>query len=371
MSHRIDRLPLMSSSPGTHRSITVHRFGQPGARPKAYVQAALHANETPGLLIAHHLLDILAEADREGRIQGEVVLVPSANPIGLSDNVLGNQIGREALDGGGNYNRGWPDISGPAIAKLKGALGTDAEYNRDSVREALRAAVEALDPANEVQSLQCLLLGQAVDADIVVDIHTELAAVAGMVVAPWSLPAMDGLIDEIAPEVVHVTDTPRLFESTCSGAWHDVRKAFPDAAVDQGCIAATIEMRGVGDVQDAIARGDAEAIVRFLARKGVLAHDFTQAGIWKGDKTPHEAIVMQRTPVGGVIVYRQPLGARVEKGAHIADIVDPVADEAAFARTPIYAAHAGTLYAYILNHLVRPNDIVVKIAGPEVWKPMR
>src|SRR3546814_5615348 len=55
MPARCDRLPLLTASPGTSRELVVHRFGQAGARPKVYLQAALHADETPGLLVLHHL----------------------------------------------------------------------------------------------------------------------------------------------------------------------------------------------------------------------------------------------------------------------------------------------------------------------------
>ncbi len=43
MTHKVGRIPLMAMSPGTVRSLVVHRFGAPGVRPKAYLQAAIHA----------------------------------------------------------------------------------------------------------------------------------------------------------------------------------------------------------------------------------------------------------------------------------------------------------------------------------------
>ncbi|MBS1221081.1 MAG: succinylglutamate desuccinylase/aspartoacylase family protein, partial [Proteobacteria bacterium] len=49
-------IELPSPAPGTEQTLRVHRYGAPGARPKAYFQAALHADEIPGLLVAQHLL---------------------------------------------------------------------------------------------------------------------------------------------------------------------------------------------------------------------------------------------------------------------------------------------------------------------------
>lgn len=84
---RRDRIPLPPIAPGTRRELTVLRFGSPGARPKAYLQAGLHADELPGMLILAILAEMLAEAEARGEIGGdiggEIILVPVANPIGL------------------------------------------------------------------------------------------------------------------------------------------------------------------------------------------------------------------------------------------------------------------------------------------------
>ena len=92
MTHETETLPLPQMTPGTQRHIRLHRYGR-GHTRKAYIQASLHANETPAQLVALHLLALLDEADRAGQLQGEVVVVPAANPIGLS------QVGRSHLHG--------------------------------------------------------------------------------------------------------------------------------------------------------------------------------------------------------------------------------------------------------------------------------
>ena len=84
MPHRIERIALPTPSAGTRREIVAHRFGHVGARPKVYVQAALHADELPGQLVCHHLIQRLIAMEAEGAIIGEIVVVPTANPIGMS-----------------------------------------------------------------------------------------------------------------------------------------------------------------------------------------------------------------------------------------------------------------------------------------------
>ena len=55
MTHETELLPLPQMTPGTLRHIRLHRYGR-GHSPKAYIQASLHANETPAQLVALHLL---------------------------------------------------------------------------------------------------------------------------------------------------------------------------------------------------------------------------------------------------------------------------------------------------------------------------
>src|SRR5687767_6350377 len=84
MPHAKRSISLPSMTPGTGRRIVYHRFGRLGTRPKAYLQAAIHANELPGAMALHHLMPMLADADRRGRVKGEIVIVPTINPIGQS-----------------------------------------------------------------------------------------------------------------------------------------------------------------------------------------------------------------------------------------------------------------------------------------------
>ena len=53
MAIKKSSITLPSMTPGSQRSISVLRFGKVGARPKVYMQAAIHANEMPGTMAMH------------------------------------------------------------------------------------------------------------------------------------------------------------------------------------------------------------------------------------------------------------------------------------------------------------------------------
>ena len=56
--------------------------GQLDGAPSAYLQAALHGGELPGVVAIDALMPKLRDAEAEGRVLGDVTIVPSANPIG-------------------------------------------------------------------------------------------------------------------------------------------------------------------------------------------------------------------------------------------------------------------------------------------------
>ena len=99
------RHPLLSPTPGTTRELISLHYGPTDTGRKVMIQASLHADEVPGLLVAHHLRHRLAAFEAQGMLQGEIVLVPFANPVGLSQWVLASDEGRLDLASGENFNR--------------------------------------------------------------------------------------------------------------------------------------------------------------------------------------------------------------------------------------------------------------------------
>lgn len=61
------------------------------------MQAATHANEMPGAMALHHLMPQLLATERKGLIQGEIIVVPTVNPIGQSQLVGNSHAGRYNL----------------------------------------------------------------------------------------------------------------------------------------------------------------------------------------------------------------------------------------------------------------------------------
>jgi uncharacterized protein len=358
-------IELACATPGLRHSLHVHCYGQPGAGPKAMVQAALHADEVPAMLVAQALRRQLAALDAAGQVLGEVVLVPYANPIGLAQQHLGQHQGRFDLRDGINFNRHVPDLSATVSAAVAGRLGGDEAANVALIRDELRRAASALSANHPAEELKLQLLRLAVDADIVLDLHCDAQATLHL----YGLTPQSALSEELgalmgALAILLATesgDSP--FDEACSRPWFVLQQDHPGAAVPLACFSTTVELRGEADTSHHLAEQDASAIVEFLRRRGVLA------GTPSALHTPLPAPLCQPTPLAasepvtapccGVVIFHHEAGARVQAGDLIADIVDVESGEV----HPVHAASAGVLYARVATRWATPGKRLAKIAG--------
>ena len=168
----IERIDLPTLSPGTQRHIQVRRYGRPGARPKAYIQASVHADEMPGVFCVHHLTPLLEAAERDGAVTGEIVVAPFANPIGLTQDLSGHHYGRFDLTSRENFNRGYPWLGPKIFEKVGDELGADAAANVALIREAALACLAETRATTEFDHLRIALMTNALDADLSFDLHS-------------------------------------------------------------------------------------------------------------------------------------------------------------------------------------------------------
>ena len=367
MPTSIHRIALPAPAPGTQRSLLAHCYGQPGARPKAYIQAALHADEIPGLLVAQHLLQALEQAQAEQRIHGEVLVVPVANPIGLDQHLNGTLLGRLNFDGGGNFNRDFPDLVAGARERLRGHLSGDAAANVALIRATLRAVLAAQSAPRESDVLQHALLGLALDADIVLDLHCDSEALLHLYASRWQREDAVTLGAELGVAAVLLEENAggQPFDEACAGPWWMLRAALAEEGrpIPLACFATTVELRGQADVCDETAQADAAALLRFLQRRGVLAGDPGPLPEPRCAPTPLEGVDVLSAPAAGVLVYRKALGEFVEAGEVVAELVDPLGEPWGAARVPIHSTTAGLLLARVRERLLRPGQKFCKIAG--------
>ncbi len=365
----IESLPLGGTAPGTAQTLTVRRFGRRGARPKVYVQAGVHADEPPGMLVAHHLVGRLqAEADA-GRIVGEVVVVPVANPVGLAQRVMGGLLGRFDLADGINFNRWYPALADAAAQAVSDRLTDDPAGNVAVIRAALLHANAASDAATPAQHLKRLLLGLALDADLVLDLHCENEGAV-------HLYTLTPLADRVGPLAALLGARALLlasesgghpFDEACSAPWLALQNRFPAHPIPLACCAVTVELRGEADVSHALAEADAGALLGAMVLAGAIdgpAPALPPALCLPTNLADAEVLY---APMPGVLVLHRAVGDRIVPGDLVAEVIDPVSGTV----SPLRARYAGVLFARESVRFAAAGRSVAKIAGTEARRSGR
>lgn len=360
---------LLGATPGTtHQLVSLH-YGTPGAGPKAMIQASLHADEVPGMLVAHHLRQRLDALQAQGRVRGEVVLVPAANPVGLGQWLLRGFQGRFDLASGENFNRHYADLTEAVASAVQGRLGEDSAANLATVRAALRDAVAALPAASTLESLRKTLFGLAVDADIVLDLHCDGEALLHFYTTPGCWPQAALLARCIGAQAALLAERSGgdPFDEACSMLWPQLAQRL-GVALPQACLAATIELRGEADVQHALAAQDAEGILQFLAHRGVLDLPPDRPRVeppplpWQ--PTPLAGSIPLTAPAGGMVVFALAPGAQVRQGTLIAELIDPFTGTT----TPVLAPVDGLFFARDNRRFAVAGMSLGKVAGREALR---
>ena len=374
MTRKIERIALGGAAPGTRQEVMLHRFGTHGDGPKVYLQASLHADETPGMMVLHHLIPMLDEADRAGRLTGEIVLVPYANPIGLGQIVNQLQLGRYALNGDGNFNRRWPDLLALAgeerLKRLESELTGDAEKNTTIIRALFREALHDYQPRDCLESLRFTLAREAADADYVLDLHCDDDSLMHIFLLPQHWPDARDLVAELGCHAALTAEDSggASFDEAFSTPWVRLARRFPEHPIDPACLAVTVELRGRADVSDELGRRDATALANFLTHRGVIKSEGSThlpAPDPLCEATDLAATDVVRAPDAGIISYVAELGDCVEKDDVIAWLIDPTAENPLEGRQAIRAGTRGLLLSRKSHKYVSAQESIAKVVGRE------
>ncbi|WP_028218635.1 succinylglutamate desuccinylase/aspartoacylase family protein [Paraburkholderia oxyphila] len=325
-------IPLISPAIGTRRELASFHFGPrdaADARQKIYIQAALHADETPAMLVGVMLRRRLLELEAAGDIEAQIVLVPVANPVGLAQHVLGQFVGRFDLASGRNFNRSFPALAGDP-SSLDGALGPNAQDNVATVRKLMRETLAQQKPRTEFESLQHALLELSLDSDVVIDLHCSLEATLHLYTSDEAWPQFEPLARYLGAEASLIaTDSGgQAFDEAHSLPWWTLQQQAGDASpLPPGTIAATIECRGQRDVSYETAGRDAEAIIDFLRARGAIRGAARPLPPLVRAPTPLAGSEQFYAPASGILVHRAATGDLIRAGDALFDIVDPLTDE--------------------------------------------
>jgi predicted deacylase len=300
-------------------------------------------------------------------VRGEIILVPAANPVGLSQVVHGMPFGRFDLGTGVNFNRDFQHVAEELKQSLAGRLGADAAANVAAIRSEARAVIARWEPLDPVATLKKTLLSMAIDADIVLDLHCDNEAVLHLYTGSALAEQVKPLAALLGARVLLLSDASggAPFDEACSRLWWDLAAHFgASVPIPPACAAVTVELRGEMDVRYDYAEQDAQALLQYLVREGVLDIPLTPLPEALCAPTPLAGVERLDAPQSGVLVFHKARGEQVAAGEAVADIVNPVTGHTA----TVHASRDGLLFASTAHRYLLRGMHICKIAGPTPFR---
>ena len=363
------RKTITGDGPGRITGLTYFKTGPETADKKVYLQAALHADEQPGIMVLHHLLPLLEQADNSGQLNARFVIFPMVNPLGMADISLNQHQGRHDKASGINHNRQWPDLLRAIKHQLPADWSGDAQENQGIVRAAVAEWLANTTPVTALQQQKHIVMQEAYDADYVLDLHCDNDALPHIFAVPQLNTVMQALSHWMgAAGLLTAEDSGGgSFDEVWPGLWIKLAAEFPDVPLPEPTIAATLEYRGQADTFDALNRDDARRLYGFFQEQGLIGGELIMPKPAAGAApTSLNATEMVRVNEAGLLAYRVELGDVVQKGEVLADLIALDGDEAFTRRTPILAGTSGRIISRNIHKYVWPGCSIAKVAGAEV-----
>lgn len=363
---KVDHAELTGDSPGTARRIACWRYGTEGARPKVYLQAGLHGDEMPGVLTLQHLLPLLDAAEAEGRVAGEVLVVPAANPVGLGQWAFQRPLGRQDAESLHNFNRGYPALGDRAGDLVQDRLTDDATGNEAAIRAALRQAVaeEAAKAQTDMVQGQLALLSWSIDADHVLDLHCDHFAVMHLYASP-ARPEDTALLCRCTGAkvaLIQEVSGGNAFDEAHTVPWVRLKARFgADYPIPAGCFSTTLEYRGQFDVSDDLAAADARGLMSYLAGVGAVTGWDDPPQHPDATHLPLGGAGEAFAPQGGVVTWVARPGDTVAEGEVIAEVTDPMTR----VRMAVRAPNTGIMFRHELWKSCLRGQSLAHVAGAE------
>ncbi|QXI26374.1 succinylglutamate desuccinylase/aspartoacylase family protein [Pseudomonas vanderleydeniana] len=357
------RFVLPTLTPGSTHTLIKHSFGLTNASRSAYLQAATHADEHPGLLVLQHLMDALLVLESQGKLLGRIDVVPYANPIGFGQQVFGQLAGRYDLATGENFNRNFPDLTKVLIQGLENA---PVPFNDTrAIKDRFARALAAIHPVDPLGAGKHWLLTQALEHDILLDLHCDTSSILHIYA---NLNQRERALNFAA-----ATGTRAVFlEDEAGGlpmdeAYAKAWKPFLDQQLitpQQLGFSATLELRGQSDVDDELAAEDARGILRFLQHEGLIEGEEPVLDAASVMVYPLEGVCHLKSPAAGIVAWKKALGESVTRGETIAEIV-PLDLQPGAPRTPVISQVTGLLVARHHTKLTRTGQKIGMLAGQD------
>jgi predicted deacylase len=312
---------------GAALTVPVYRIKGDPAAPSVYIQANMHGAEVQGNAVIFQLLELLKDTE----INGDITLVPYANPVGCNHKNGEYTLGRFDPITGVNWNRMYhfdESIIKPFVRESIGKddLTIEANFKKlmiESIEEKLDHNIFGLTTGQRIAyQLQRL----AHQADFVLDLHTGPISSKHLYCPEYAQDSAKYF------DIPHTLLIPNGFDGALDEAtfcpWWYLQDAFAELGIEFSIQSKTlnkesftVELGSQEQIDFDVAKEDATSILNYLQYKGVintteyLPKTMTRYGCYLKD---YKAFY---SPMGGMVDYLAEFGQPLVAGEPLARIL--------------------------------------------------
>ncbi len=312
---------------GAALTVPVYRIKGLKDAPSVYIQANMHGAEVQGNAVIFQLLEQL----RSMKVNGDITLVPYANPVGCNHKNGEYTLGRFDPITGVNWNRMYhfdESIIKPFVQRCIGKddATIEADFKQlmiDTIEQKLDHNIFGLTTGQRIAyQLQRL----AHQADFVLDLHTGPISSKHLYCPEYARESAQYF------DIPHTLLIPNVFDGALDEAtfcpWWKLQQAFADLGIEFSISSKrinkesfTVELGSQEQIDLDVALEDAKSILSYLQYKGVIEtteftpQPMTRYACYLKDYKAYYS------PMGGMVDYLAEFGQPLAPGEPLARIL--------------------------------------------------
>lgn len=312
---------------GAVLTVPVYRIKGEENAPSVYIQANMHGAEVQGNAVIFQLLELL----KKTKINGDITLVPYANPVGCNHKNGEYTLGRFDPITGVNWNRMYHFDESMIKPFVRDSIGkSDQEIEANFKALMIERIEQKLDHnaygLTTGQRMAYQLQRLAHQADFVLDLHTGPISSKHLYCPEYAKKSAQYF------DIPHVLFIPNQFDGALDEAtfcpWWKLEEAFADLGIEFSISSKllnkesfTVELGSQEQIDLDVALQDAKSILSYLQYKEVIGttqytpQNMTRYGCFLKDYKAYYS------PMGGMVDYLAEFGVPLKAGEPLARIL--------------------------------------------------
>lgn len=333
--------------------------------PVIYIQSAVHASEIQGSAVIYRLIKTLQNL----KLHAKFILIPNCNPFSRTQRAGEYMQGRYDATTGNNWNRFYhfnkSDVD-DFILQFEAALSglKQAELVvlfKDFLTSRLEAKLNSEWGVNTAQFLNTKLQTFAVQADVVLDLHTGPSATRHIYTPDYL--ADTAKYFNIENIISIPVDFAGALDEAVFSPWCYLTEQLKEKSVEFNYQVKpfTVELGSQENISLAEAEYDANGIFNYLTQQNLVS-GFEQIELNESTVTELSDYRIMFSKHAGMVEYIASPGTKVTKGQVIARVLNSLEFDNDNAITDIVSPATGTVILHYPSAAVQVGTQLFKIA---------